>query len=84
MDITLKNKTEIEYDKSKNEKLLYEIFNQEDAFLDLYDQPAESGDLANLMNSAYTEVNKDKLQIYKTENNLDAPETFDMILSSNK
>ena len=84
MDLTLKNKTEIEYDKSKNEKVLYEMFNQEEAFLDLYDEPAESGDLANLMNSAYTEVNKENLQIYKTENNLDIPESFDMILSSNK
>ena len=36
------------------------------------------------MNSAYTEVNKENLQIYKTENNLDIPESFDMILSSNK
>ena len=81
MDITLKNKTEIEYDKSN----IYEIFNrEEEAFLDLYDEPADSGDLANLMNSAYTEVNNEKLQIYKTENNLDIPESFDMILSSNK
>ena len=86
MDLTLKNKTEIEYDKSKNEKLLYEMYNQE-AFLDLYDQPAESGDFINLMNNDEaipdTEVNETR-QIYKTENNLNAPETFDMILTSNK
>jgi len=86
MDLTLKNKTEIEYDKSERKKLIYEVYNQEE-FFDDYPQPAESGDLINILNSDEaipdTEVNETR-QIYRTENNLNVPETFDMILSSNK
>ena len=91
MDLTFKNKTEVEYDKSENEKKLYEIFNQEacieQAFIDLYDQPAESGDFVNMMNSDEVipdpEVNQTR-QIYTTQNNFDVQETFNMVLSSRK
>ena len=88
MEISVKNKTEIEYDKKEIEKKLYEDYNNNEIpYYDFYDQPQESGDFANLMNSdeafAGLEVNQTR-QIYTTTNNFDVQETFNMILSSNK
>ena len=87
MELTLKNKTEIDYNKEDREKQFYDMFNQEEAYLDFYDQPAGTGDLANLMNSDEAipdpEVNQTR-QIYTTQNNFDVQETFNMVLSSRK
>lgn len=87
MDSTLKYKSELnlEAKKKDNEKKIYEMFNNEEPFLDLYKNPEESsGDLFDIINNdnANVEVSQKK-QIYNTQVNKEIiPETFNMILSS--
>ena len=87
MDITLKNKTEIncEEKKKENEKKIYEMFNQE-PFFDVYgnaDEIGPSGDLYDMMNNdeANPEVNQTK-SVYTTQLNVDIQEAFNMVLTS--
>ena len=83
MEITLKNKTEV--DKAQNEKI-YEMFNN-DLFFDYDEGGRNDSELINLMDNDEAipdpEVNITK-KIYTTQNKFDVQETFNMILSKNK
>ena len=81
MDLTLKNKTEINREV-KNE--IYDKFNQEAFYNDFYEEKVPSGDLFDFMNNddPNAEVNKIKPE-YKSQINPSLPETFDMKISSN-
>ena len=84
MDITLKNKTEV--DKVESEKKIYEMFNNNDLFLEYDEGGRNESDLINLMDNDEAipdpEVNITR-RIYTTQNKFDVQETFNMVLSSN-
>lgn len=92
MDLTLKNKgktnTEInnyEDIKKENEKKIYEMFNYEHPFIDMYPDPqaSSSGDLFSMLNDDESNVEvSQKKPVYNTQVNMDIPETFNMIISS--
>ena len=88
MDLTLKHrtKTEINYEdkKKENEKKIYEMFNDDQPFIDVYeDQIGSSGDLFDMMNNddANVEVSQKK-PVYNTQVSMEIPESFNMIISS--
>ena len=88
MDITLKNKTEVNYEdkKKENEQKIYEMFNCErDEFYDIYEEQAPSSDIYNMLNEedGNPEVNRER-PIYNTQVNPEIPESFNMIISSNQ
>ena len=88
MDITSKHKTktEINYDEKKkeNEKKIYEMFNYEQPFIDIYEeQIGSSGDLFDMMNDDNSNVEvSQKKPIYNTQVSMEIPESFNMIISS--
>ena len=93
MDLTLKNKgktktnTEINYEdkKKENEKKIYEMFDCENPYIDMYEDPAasSSGDLFSMMNDDESNVEvSQKKPVYNTQVNMDIPESFNMIISS--
>ena len=83
MDLTLKNKTEV--DKVESEKKIYEMFNNNDLFLEYDEGGRNESDLINLMDNDEAipdpEVNITR-RIYTTQNKFDVQETFNMVLSS--
>ena len=88
MDLTLKHrtKTEINYEdkKKENEKKIYEMFNDDQPFIDVYeDKIGSSGDLFDMMNNddANVEVSQKK-PVYNTQVSMEIPESFNMIISS--
>ena len=84
MDITLKNKTEV--DKVESEKKIYEMFNNNDLFYEYDEGGRNESELINLMDNDEAlpdpEVNVTK-KIYTTQINFDVQETFNMVLSTN-
>jgi hypothetical protein len=70
--------------KKENEKKIYEMFNYEQPFIDVYEeQVGSSGDLFDLMNDDNSNVEvSQKKPIYNTQVSMEIPESFNMIISS--
>lgn len=81
MDLTYKNKTEINREVNHT---VYDKFNLEPFYNDLFEEKPPSGDLFDAMNNddPNAEVNQIKPE-YKSQINPSLPESLNMIISSN-